>query len=654
MYNYSFDIITIFLLLFCLFGAIWKKDSLKEEHTRLYFFLVINVLLSDLFQILFAVYMNKGDSSSLIAAVCFYYIYTLFHVCLTSLVIMYTYLITSGNNTAKKRRFQIIASIPVILNIIVLIISLSVNLTIGSDTMFNLFDIETIDGKNVFVSGAMQLIILGVSSGFGLIAIYLIIRYHSHISGRFSPFFFIFFLLALSASSLTQYFNPTLLIEQFINAIGIVYFLIIIENQDDRYDIVSGLLNYPAFNADLEDSYSKLEKSSVLFIRLENYSYYASSISVSSLHQVRRDIAAFLLEKKIKGLSFYDFANGKFAVIASEASMPDLEDFAKTLSDRFIEPWIISNNEIYFTTSLVLFSVPKDIASPEDMSLLLNTNLITDTSYRVQLFHGDSIAFIHRQTLIKKAIQETLDKDSISINIQALYNVKTHKIASCEILARINNDELGYIGPKDFIPIAEKTGMINRLSERIFEKTCQFLNSISKLDLIKAVSIFVSPIQLLQPGFIEKIKKIAEEYFIPMDTFVFAIKQNTAIEDKRTYDAALEELFRNDLRYSFYDFGVGYYNEEDIYKYKFFGVKLDRSLLRDSFLSDKADIILKYTIQNLQDCGFKVCGQGAENQADADKLIAYGADFIQGYYYGRPMPCEEFVKFAKDFNARSK
>lgn len=252
-------------------------------------------------------------------------------------------------------------------------------------------------------------------------------------------------------------------------------------------------------------------------------------------------------------------------------------------------------------------------------------------------YEQKSIALIHLDNAIKKK--------EIQVYYQPIYNTMTEKIVSAEALVRWHSPENGTILPGKFIPALEESGYISRLDEYVHLCIQDFLEqrNAAGLPLVK-IAMNLSRMDLMNQHLMDTILTSVSESKFPEGYFNYELTESayTSISDAGT--RFLSELRKHGARVLMDDFGSGASSFSTIRDYNFDIIKLDKEFIHN-YNSDKKNISILITLIELAHrLDMKVVAEGVETKEQVEFLRKYGCDFIQGFYYSKPLPQEEFEK----------
>lgn len=241
--------------------------------------------------------------------------------------------------------------------------------------------------------------------------------------------------------------------------------------------------------------------------------------------------------------------------------------------------------------------------------------------------------------------EDAIKRGDFCIHIQPIYDMRTGKVVTAEALVRWKHPSQGLLPPDKFIPLFEKNGMIAKLDHYVWESTCRLLKNIRETcDHHIPISVNVSRVNLFQPSLSSDLKKLMSAYGITSDELRLEITESARVEDiQRSYEA-VESLKKAGFIIEMDDFGIGYSSLKALQDMSIDVVKIDISFISKLSTSDKSMIIVRHMAQMAKELGMKVVAEGVETKEQLKLLQDFDCDMIQGYYFSRPLPEEDFKK----------
>lgn len=246
---------------------------------------------------------------------------------------------------------------------------------------------------------------------------------------------------------------------------------------------------------------------------------------------------------------------------------------------------------------------------------------------------------LEKKIKIENNIEKEIDNNRFFLEYQPVLDAETKKIIGAEVLARLNSETDGVLTPHSFLSAVDSAGVSEKFDYYIFEKNCKWISNNKEQREGYKYTINFSRSTLCEPAFVEKILSIAKKYDLQFSCLAVEI-----LEDKDVTDEAREQMIENlaalkekGVSVLLDDFGSGYTTFGDLQNLDISIVKIDKSITHSS-VTDNGFIILKNIIRTSKDIGFKTLCEGIETKEQEEAAIRAGCDFLQGFYYYRPMP----------------
>jgi diguanylate cyclase (GGDEF)-like protein len=249
------------------------------------------------------------------------------------------------------------------------------------------------------------------------------------------------------------------------------------------------------------------------------------------------------------------------------------------------------------------------------------------------------------RTILGSELGAALESHQIRPFFQPIVRLSTREIVGFEALARWAHPVRGAVGPDIFIPIAEETGLINALTEKVLEQACRAaLDWPAEIDL----SINIAPVQLKDPWFAARILKAMNCVGFPPTRLIMEVTESTVVEEVEAVAANLSSLQNSGVRIALDDFGRGYSSLSYLHRLKFDVIKVDRSFVMGLDHPENEKIVA--AVAGLgKALGMPVTAEGIETEATVQSLRRLGFEYGQGHLFGRPVPaCETEQLLAPD------
>ena len=245
---------------------------------------------------------------------------------------------------------------------------------------------------------------------------------------------------------------------------------------------------------------------------------------------------------------------------------------------------------------------------------------------------------------IERKIRSALNEDKIFFNLQPQYDMD-HNLRGFEALARMKDDNGRSVNPSEFIPVAEKTGLVDRIDMRVFEMAAQFMHNVNQetgADITMSVNVSVR--HLMKNNFIEDIKRVLKENDVSPSSIEIEITESIMIDSAEKALQRIDELKQLGMKVAIDDFGTGYSSLSYLNHFPTDMLKIDKSFIDNMSLNESSKQYVAMIISIGHTLDLKVISEGVESADQVKVLKDIGCDYIQGYVWGRPMLPEDAFK----------
>ncbi len=441
-----------------------------------------------------------------------------------------------------------------------------------------------------------------------------------------------------------------MLVTSYFSILSIIIIFLTSENPDLYRDGRTRLLNRDALDMIGRDYWEKKIPFNLLILRIENYESSKSIYGIPQVNKNLKSIACWLRKNYPQYFAFY-VRNGCFLLLIRGHSIHN--------TDKFMEKWKNRYDDLQKKDMGIVPIKASVMLLPESV-IKANFNLASSLArYALNhaysenhkgnfIFSDEMVEGMKKQKSIETAVKNGLKEHRFEVYFQPIFSNRDNKVVGAEALARLNDPELGFIPPPDFIQAAEKNGDIMEIGRQIFENICVFLKNIDTKKLgIQFININLSPAQCFNNNLASEFTEIAEKHGIPMNTFDFEVTESM-IEDYDMIKKQISGLQETGARLALDDFGTGASNISSLMHLSIHAVKIDMTFVH-SYFDGKADF-LPDLIRLFKNSDLRIVAEGIETKEMKEKIAEMGCEYEQGYYFARPLPPEEFVKFMTEKN----
>jgi diguanylate cyclase (GGDEF)-like protein len=417
-----------------------------------------------------------------------------------------------------------------------------------------------------------------------------------------------------------------------------------------QYDNLTGLPNrillLDRLKLAMEHSHKTGKSMWVIFIDLDRFKDVNDSMGHTFGDALLTEMGQRLTSQTRDTDTVARFGGDEFVIVLSGDEGEDIQlSVLNRIMDAIAKPAYIHNRELMNTCSIGIAVYPNDGDNAE--TLIKNADI---AMYRAKELGRNNYQFF-KQSLNDKAAQrmqmitlmrKALELNEFTLNYQPKVDLKTGKVVGLEALIRWENEKLGKVSPGQFIPVAEEAGLISTIGEWVLRMACTQMALCQQGgsdDLLMSVN--VSAKQLTDASFVNKLKSILVETGLKAQHLELELTESILMKGETDILNKLHAIKSLGIQLSIDDFGTGYSSLSYLHTLPIDTLKIDKSFI-DTISLNKAKAPIVDTIINLaKNLNLKVIAEGVETQEQANYLKAHQCDQIQGYYFSKPLTCNE-------------
>ena len=455
------------------------------------------------------------------------------------------------------------------------------------------------------------------------------------------------FICAVFMGVLIQAIFPNLLVGQF--ACTLVLFFIYTSLENPVYYTYRGTtcFNRMAFLETVKKAIYNKEALNFVAIGLKDFDLYRENLSLKNLERLSSNIAEYI--RVLYGENAFCIDDDKFLIRINDQL--EIASIKKEIEEFFSHPIDLVDTSIsagYHFMSIQNISNELKVDEVESGIRFMLEKANNDVD-EIDDF-TKAIQQLKRRRTISHIVRKAVKDDLFDVYYQPIRDVSTGKYTSMEALIRLHDAEMGFISPEEFIPIAESDGTILHIGEIVFEKVCKFMHEsqcVEKLG-VHYVEINLSPLQCFQPDLVPKFSDIMKRYDIRPEWINLEITETASFGENDCMAKNIEELHNMGISFSLDDYGSGFASIDYLFKLPVEIVKIDKSILWQAMKDENAKVVLVCTLQMLKKLGKRIVVEGVEYEEMVTLLAENGCDYMQGYFYSKPLPQAEYIAFLKN------
>lgn len=417
------------------------------------------------------------------------------------------------------------------------------------------------------------------------------------------------------------------------------------------YDDLTSLPNRFQFLNTIIDKHAAVdnenESMAILMIDLDNFKEINNSLGHEIGDKVIIEIAEMLQKMVKKGDMVARLGGDEFALLLTKLNGTDyVQMMAKSILHLLEEAIMIDGHELYVSASIGISLYPLD--SHECMTLLRNADSAMN---RVKEYGKNSYEFYEtamtdkarKRVSLEAKLRHAIENDEFIVFYQPQYDTEQKCLTGCEALVRWQSPELGMVSPAEFIPLAEETGLIVSIDRIVLSKAIEAYNRWYAMGYNAGrLSLNLAMKQLQKEDLIPFLKHQINKITAPTMFIDLEVTEGDIMRNPQESIKLLQEINALGINLAIDDFGTGYSSLAYLKKLPVNKLKIDQSFVF-GLPSDEDDVsIVKTVIALAEGMKLNVLAEGVETQEQSDFLLANGCKYVQGYFYGRPMPEHEF------------
>lgn len=417
-------------------------------------------------------------------------------------------------------------------------------------------------------------------------------------------------------------------------------------------DFLTGLYNRMCCERDLARQIDQAKKmnevGALCYLDLDDFKHINDGLGHQYGDVLLKAISHSL--QRIEGIqnNCYRMGGDEFVIVIPPEQYRRFDRIEEDIRQIFAKPWFLKDTDYYCTMSMGIVTFPEygdsvaDLIKKADIAMY---EAKKGGKNRVARYNeGINSASGRRLDMEKNMRDATVDGyKEFEVYYQPIIDVQDGvECAGAEALIRWNSAKLGFIPPAEFIPLAEYLGLINPIGNYVLKEACARCKKWNDAGYAYKVNVNLSVVQLLQADVVEVVEKVIEETGIEPRYLTLEVTESLAINDMERMKKILDSIKSLGVKIALDDFGTGYSSLNHIREIPFDMIKVDQSFVKELADDAYSQSFVKMVAELAETLGANICVEGIETEAQYEVVRNMKVKYIQGYYFDRPMKCEDF------------
>lgn len=625
-YDYQYEVAAIVVLLM-LFVIYWSRKNLASKSNKIFLGLLINnlvVAITD-FVSCFCISYPYDYPIGVCYAVSLLYMFSY-----NMMGVLFLLYIDSKTKVAKLwKKIEVLVFGVALLDFVLIFTSPWTHL------------IAYFDENRIYVHGPCLFLLYGISFVLLMLGVVCFMVSRKRFNGYqiFSSACLIFAMFACVA---VQAIWERLLLGGFGCAVSLIFCYIAYENPAYYSFRDTQCLNRRAFLEVVKKRRLQNMDTCMLICWMQDYSYFSKSIGVNHFEMLTNRLAEYFYSQF--GKDAFCIKENIYVVLLPSEEMG--KSYEKRINNYLEKPIQVSDSEIHIKMRHHILQVSPDVNVMGVEELI---QYVTEVDKDVLTINAkDILADKKHKQQVRRIVKLAIERDTFDVYYQPIRSIADGKFVSVEALIRLYDKELGFISPEEFIPLAEENNTIYEIGELVFNKVCRFIRNSGCMNLgVQYFEINLSPLQCFQKDLADCFERIMNKYEIDPTWINLELTETAHFSENDVMFNNIQYLSESGMSFSLDDYGSGFASQDYLFRLPVSIVKIDKGILWKAMDDEHAMVILASTMNMLKTLNKKVVVEGVENEEMVRVLEEMGCDYMQGYYYSKPLPEQEYLEFLK-------
>jgi len=424
-------------------------------------------------------------------------------------------------------------------------------------------------------------------------------------------------------------------------------------------DTLTGLPNRSYFQVSHSNLVRKRIQHALLIFDLDNFKKINDSLGHEVGDQLLCQVAERLAEVGRPQDTLYRLGGDEFGLILEDTSdLNVITSVAQQVNESLAKPFALNtdlsdgntegNSELVVSSSVGIVAYPNDGFSSQELLQNADTAM-----YHAKRRGGNGHQFFNesmnqsavRRLKLENQLRQALKNNHVEVHYQPKLALKDRQFVGLEALVRLNIPGTGLVSPAEFIPLAEETGLIIELGERVLQQACRDMRDWIEAGVVSGrVAVNLSARQFMQPDLAARVSKILAAEGMSPNYLELEITEGVLMEDPERAIKIMTALNQQGIHLALDDFGTGYSSLAYLKRFPIQTLKIDKAFIDDISHSERDRKMVASIVSMAHNLGLHVVAEGVENQDQMTILSTLNCEYAQGFLFAKPLPAEALLK----------
>ena len=423
-----------------------------------------------------------------------------------------------------------------------------------------------------------------------------------------------------------------------------------------NYDPLTDLPNRYLFTENLSEYLNLLkrkgEMAAILVVNIYRFREVNASYGMKVGDQILKQVADRLIKSLRKSDLVGRFMADEFCIgLLGIKTITGINVAVEKVKNTFRHPFVVNGNQIHIDVNIGVSTFPLDGEDAGDLIRKAEAALAKSREIgpgSIAYFSQDIEEEIMELTNIRNALGRAIENREIVPYYQPVFALDEGKIIGVEALARWENPDLGTLDPSKFISVAEETGLITDIGYCILNQAVRDISTLTGTGVNLFLGVNFSARQFTDENLPGNVKEILEAYSFPSQLFIMEITESTAMKEPERTREILRRMREMGVKIAIDDFGTGYSSLNYLLEFEVDKIKIDKTFVLQMLEKEKASRVVSTIISLSKSLGASSLAEGVENERILKKLVEFGCDEGQGFYFAKPMSFDKLREYVSE------